>query len=53
MAKTADSKSPVITDDGDVVAESGAIIEYMLDKYGKGRLEPAKGTRARLDYTYF
>ncbi|MBC7660455.1 MAG: glutathione S-transferase, partial [Chitinophagaceae bacterium] len=46
-------KSPVITDDGDVVAESGAIIEYMLDKYGKGRLEPAKGTRARLDYTYF
>ena len=27
-------KSPVITDDGEVVAESGAIIEYLVEKYG-------------------
>jgi glutathione S-transferase len=44
-------KSPVVTDDGEVIAESGAIIEYIVDKYGsagKGELahlEPARGTR--------
>ena len=27
-------KSPVITDDGEVIAESGAIIEYLVEKYG-------------------
>jgi len=27
-------KSPVVTDDGEVVAESGAIIEYLVEKYG-------------------
>jgi glutathione S-transferase len=31
-------KSPVIEDDGRVVAESGAIIDYILRRYGKGRL---------------
>lgn len=30
--------APVITDDGVVIGESGAIIEYILGKYGKGRL---------------
>lgn len=34
-------KSPVITDDGLVIAESGAIIEYIVRKYGNGRLAPA------------
>lgn len=33
-------KSPVITDGGKTIAESGAIIEYLLEKYGKGRLQP-------------
>jgi glutathione S-transferase len=33
-------KSPVITDGGHTIAESGAIIEYILDKYGHGRLRP-------------
>jgi glutathione S-transferase len=33
-------KSPVVTDDGATIAESGAIIAYILDKYGKGRLRP-------------
>jgi glutathione S-transferase len=28
-------KSPVITDDGRVVAESGVILEYLADKYGR------------------
>jgi glutathione S-transferase len=34
-------KSPVIEDEGKVVAESGAIIDYVLRKYGNGRLQPA------------
>jgi glutathione S-transferase len=34
-------KSPVITDGDLVVAESGAIIEYIVRKYGKGSLLPA------------
>ena len=44
-------KSPVVTDDGEVIAESGAIIEYLVEKYGsagKGELahlEPPHGTR--------
>jgi glutathione S-transferase len=29
-------KSPVITDDGVTVAETGAIVEYILDRWGKG-----------------
>jgi glutathione S-transferase len=45
-------KSPVITDDGLTLAESGAIVEYLLDRYGEGRLAPPRGTpeRARLTY---
>jgi glutathione S-transferase len=33
-------KSPVITDGKHTIAESGAIVEYILDTYGKGRLRP-------------
>jgi glutathione S-transferase len=33
-------KSPVIRDQGLVVAESGAIVEYLVGKYGNGRLAP-------------
>ena len=46
-------KSPVITDGAATVAESGAIIEYLLERYGNGRLAPAAGTPDRLRYTYF
>lgn len=45
-------KSPVITDDGQVVAESGAIIEYLVDKTG-GALRPAAGTPAFLAYRHW
>ena len=37
-------KSPVITDGTKTIAESGAIVEYIIDRYGKGRLKPANGT---------
>jgi len=46
-------KSPVIVDGDATVAESGAIIEYLIDRYGAGRLIPAAGTAERLRYTYW
>ncbi|HEY2607952.1 glutathione S-transferase [Paraburkholderia sp. RL18-103-BIB-C] len=46
-------KSPVITDDGVTIAESGAIVEYLVGKYGQGRFAPAPGTAERLRYTYW
>jgi len=46
-------KSPVITDDDTVIAESGAIMDYLVERYGKGRLAPAPGTPERLRYTYW
>src|SRR5580692_3170575 len=41
-------KSPVITDQGKTIAESGAIVEYLLDTYGDGRLIPPPNTPERL-----
>lgn len=46
-------KSPVITDGELVVAESGAIVEYLVETYGQGRLAPAAGTPERLKYRYW
>ena len=46
-------KSPVITDNGVTVAESGAIVEYLIDTYGNGRLAPPAGTEERRRWTYF
>ena len=46
-------KSPVITDGDLTLAESGAIVEYLIERYGAGRLAPAAGTLARLRYTYW
>src|SRR6202161_600827 len=46
-------KSPVIVDGDATIAESGAIIEYLVDKYGGGRLIPPAGTPQRLRYTYW
>jgi len=46
-------KSPVIVDGDATIAESGAIIEYLIDKYGGGRLIPPAGTPQRLRYTYW
>jgi glutathione S-transferase len=46
-------KSPVITDDDITVAESGAILEYLVERYDDGRLAPAVGTPARLRWRYW
>lgn len=46
-------KSPVL-DDGDIrVAETGAILEYLLETYGGGRLRPAPGTGDARRFVYW
>jgi glutathione S-transferase len=47
-------KSPVVTtDDGLVLAESGAIIETVIERLGNGRLAPASGTPEALRFRYW
>ena len=46
-------KSPVISDGDLVVAESGAIIEYLVGRDGGTRFVPAAGSPDKLRYTYF
>ncbi|MDH4324146.1 MAG: glutathione S-transferase [Betaproteobacteria bacterium] len=46
-------KSPVIQDGDVTLAESGAIVEYLVQRHGNGRLIPASGTPERLRYTYW
>lgn len=47
-------KSPVLTDGELTVAESGAILEYLVERYDAGgRLRPASGSQAALDYRYW
>jgi glutathione S-transferase len=46
-------KSPVITDQGNTIAESGAIVEYLVGTYGNGRLVPPDNTPEKLRYTYW
>ena len=47
LQQTPSGKIPTL-EDGDVVMfESGAIIEYLLEQYGAGRLAPAPGSRDR------
>ena len=47
-------KSPVVTtDDGLALAESGAIIETLIERFGQGRLAPTAGTAEALRYRYW
>jgi len=46
-------KSPVITDGDVTVAESGAILEYLVSGPGGGRLVPAPGTVEHRRYVYW
>jgi glutathione S-transferase len=47
---TPSGKFPVLEDDGLVLSESGAILEYLTEKYGKGRLAPPVGSPDRGPY---
>ena len=46
-------KSPVITDGDVTLAESGAIMEYVLEKFGRGRLMPKPNSPEKLRFTYW
>ncbi len=46
-------KSPVITDGEHNLAESGAIIEYLVDRYDNGRLRPPADSPEALRYRYW
>ena len=46
-------KSPVITDGALTLAESGAILEYLVDRYGHGRFAPPPGSPERVRYSYW
>lgn len=46
-------KSPVITDGATTVAESGSIVEYVVERFGGGRLIPPAGSADRLRYSYW
>jgi len=46
-------KSPVVTDDGKVLAESGAIVETLIRRHGGGRLQPAAGSPEFDDYVHW
>jgi glutathione S-transferase len=43
-------KSPVFEDDQHRIAESGAIVEYVVDRYGGGRLQPDPGSPEHVAY---
>ncbi|MFZ3006292.1 MAG: glutathione S-transferase, partial [Phenylobacterium sp.] len=46
-------KSPVITVDGGVLAETGAIVDYIVARYGGGKLIPPPRTPERLAWNYW
>lgn len=43
-------KVPVMTDGDLAMFESGAMVDYILERYGAGRLQPAPGTAASAQY---
>lgn len=46
-------KSPVIEDKGAVIAETGAIMEHIVETHGGGRLVPPKGAEDYRRYKYW
>jgi glutathione S-transferase len=46
-------KSPVIQDGDRVLAESGAIVEYLVERHGSGRLAPPRGTDEHVRYLHW
>ncbi|MCQ4268875.1 glutathione S-transferase [Pseudomonas stutzeri] len=46
-------KSPVVTDGELTLAESAAILEYLLERYGNGRLMPPSGSAEHLRFRYW
>lgn len=46
-------KSPIVEDKGKIIAETGAMIDYLLDHYSDGRLRPARETPEFERYRYW
>src|SRR5690606_37388754 len=47
-------KAPVVTlEDGTVLAESGAILEELVERFGDGRFMPKAGTDERIRFRYW
>ncbi|KAG6889657.1 hypothetical protein C0995_015773 [Termitomyces sp. Mi166 len=46
-------KSPIITDAALTLAESGAIIEYLISHYGKGKLQAPASGQGYIDDLYY
>src|SRR5690606_9566281 len=46
-------KSPVVVDGKEALAESGAILELLLERHGPGGLVPQQGTTEHRDYLYW
>lgn len=46
-------RSPIVTFRDKVIAETGAIIEYIIHEHGNGRLIPPAGTEAYGNYIHF
>jgi glutathione S-transferase len=46
-------KSPVIEDNGHIFAETGAVMEHILDRFGEGRLRPSPGAPDFEKYRYW
>ena len=43
-------KSPVIEDNGQIIAESGAITDYLITHYGNGKFAPSRDSKDYIDY---
>jgi len=46
-------KSPVLTDGENCIVESAAIVEYLIDTHGNGKIIPKAGTKEYLKYREF
>lgn len=46
-------KSPIVVEDDRVLAESGALVEYLADRYGGGRLARPHDSADRFRYIYW
>jgi glutathione S-transferase len=50
---TPSGRYPVLYDGDTVLSESGAVVQYVLEKYGNGRLQPSIGSAERAAYLYW
>ena len=46
-------KSPLLEEDGQIIQESGAIVQYLCERYGNGRFLPLVGTVDSLRHLQF